>query len=302
MKSIMFLSILSLPVGFFTTPLRAQKATTRTPAAAMALQRGASSFLGIGVAEIDSERAKSLNLKDEHGIEVKSVEAESPAAKAGIKEGDVVLEYDGQRVEGTEQFMRLVRETPAGRQAKLLISRNGANQTLIATIGKRPSGFFAYTGDADAFRDSFEGFQRELDTFNRQLPRGPEIRMPDMPQNLMSWRSQTLGIESESLGSQLAEYFGVKQGVLVRSVNKGSAAEKAGLKAGDVIVKVDDKKVAGPREMASILRESRSKKTVPVMIVRNRSEMTLHVTLDENSSNRDFFFGPGTIRFLPNEL
>ena len=75
----------------------------------------AGSFLGIGVQEIDTERAKALNLREERGVEVTRVEDDSPAAKGGIKMGDVVLEYNGERVEGVEQFMRMVRETPPGR-------------------------------------------------------------------------------------------------------------------------------------------------------------------------------------------
>lgn len=81
------------------------------------------SFLGVGVKEIDEERAKALKLRDEYGVEVTNVEEDSPASKAGLKTGDVVLEYNGQRVEGTEQFVRFVRETPTGRTVKLLVSR-----------------------------------------------------------------------------------------------------------------------------------------------------------------------------------
>src|SRR5580704_11146521 len=177
-----------------------------------------SSFLGVGVTDIDAERTKALHLKEEHGVEVTSVDADSPAAKAGVKVSDVVLEYNGQRVEGIDQFLRLVRETPVGRQVKLLISRNGATQTLTATTGSRSVKDFVWSGD---------GFR-----FN--MPPMPPIRIPDMPRSLMMWQSRTLGVESEPLsGSQLGDYFGAKDGVLIRSVIKGSAAEKAGLKAGD---------------------------------------------------------------------
>src|SRR6266478_9621870 len=112
------------------------------------VQNAGSSFLGVGVSEIDSERAKALNLKEERGVEVKSVEDDSPAAKAGVKVGDVVLDYNGQRVEGSEQFVRFVRETPVGRAVKLLVSRNGAAQTLTATIASRPSNMI-YLGSDD---------------------------------------------------------------------------------------------------------------------------------------------------------
>ena len=113
---------------------------------------GSGSFLGVGVADIDAERAKALNLKEEHGAEVKAVDDDSPAAKAGIKVGDVILEYNGQRVEGMGQFVRLVRETPVGRQVKLLVSRGGATQTLTATVAERRGGRFF--NDEDFFQTS----------------------------------------------------------------------------------------------------------------------------------------------------
>jgi serine protease Do len=244
----------------------------RRASRAAVIRPGGGSFLGIGVAEVDSERARTLNLKEERGVEVKSVEPDSAASKAGFKEGDVVLEYNGQRVEGSEQFIRLVHETPVGRPVKLLIWRSGQTQTIAVTMGKREGPRFIEFGP---------------EQFEMPIPRIPEIRIPDTPRMFTSWRSTTLGIESESLGSQLAEYFGVKDGVLVRAVVKGSAAEKAGLKAGDVIVKVDDRKVAGPREIADALRSLRAKKTFPVTVVRDRKEMKLSVILDDDASIRE---------------
>jgi serine protease Do len=99
---------------------------------------------------------------------------------------------------------------------------------------------------------------------------------------VMSWRSGALGIEAESLKTQLAEYFGVKEGVLVRQVSKGSAAEKAGIKAGDVITKVDNEKVSTPGKVTGAFRSALpKKKTIPVTVVRNRQETTLNVTIEE---------------------
>src|SRR5580693_6066796 len=112
---------------------RARTAGNRT----ITIRKAGGSYLGIGVAEIDAERAKALNLKEVRGVEVKSVDHDSPAAKAGLKESDVVLEYNGQRIEGTEQFVRLVRETPIDRQVKMLVWHNGAAETMTATIGHR---------------------------------------------------------------------------------------------------------------------------------------------------------------------
>lgn len=222
---------------------------------------GSSSYLGIGVLEVNAERAKALKLTEERGVEVRSVEEDSPAAKAGLKEGDVVLEYNGQRVEGAEQFIRMVRETPAGRQSRLIVSRGGATQTLTATIGQR-SGTRIFGGKV-------------------VIPeiRIPEIHIPDVPRSQMAWSSSLLGIQSESLQSQLAGFFGVKEGVLVKSVVRGSAAEKAGILAGDVIVKVDGAAVSTPREISSRLRTG---KAMQITLVRQKKEMNLSVTPEEN--------------------
>jgi serine protease Do len=234
------------------------------------------SYLGVAYVEIEPDRAKQLHLKEQSGVEVTCVDEGSPAAKAGLKPGDVVLEYNGERVEGGEQFIRLVRETPPGRVAKLLVWRNGANQTLAATIGQRQPGSMAFSLNDDTLALSPPPMP--------EIPTMPTIRIPDIPRALMSWRSPVLGIESESLNPQLAEFFGVKEGVLVRSVVANSIAEKSGFKAGDVVIKVDGEKVAAPGEISGILQSARAKKTLPVVVVRHQKEIVLNITLEENSS------------------
>ena len=103
--------------------------------------------------------------------------------------------------------------------------------------------------------------------------------MPGMP---MPANTPMLGIMGEPLGQekQLAEYFGVEDGVLVKSVNRGAAADKAGIKAGDVILRVDDSNTSTTRDIAMALRAARSKKTVTVLVMRNHKEMPITVTLD----------------------
>ncbi|MBI4873890.1 MAG: PDZ domain-containing protein [Acidobacteria bacterium] len=242
------------------------------------------SFLGVGVAEVDSDRAKALKLSEESGVEITNIEENSPAAKAGLQKGDVVLEYNGQRVVGTEQFVRLVRETPAGRQVKMLINRGGAAQTVTATVDRRTA-------------------RRSTGTFAMPRFEMPDIdiRIPDIPRANMSWRSPVLGVEAESIESQLAEYFGVKEGVLVRSVVKNSAAEKAGLKAGDVIIKVDAAKVTSPRDVSNAVRNKRAG-TFPVTLMRERKETTLNVTIEEpQKSEREIRPRARTVRSAPSE-
>ena len=221
------------------------------------------SFLGVNVAELDNERARALGLPEERGVEVTLIEPEGPAAKGGLKAGDVVLEYNGQRVEGTEQFVRLVRETPPGRQVKRLVHRGGSAQTITLTTGTRKS----------------RGYVTGFTAPRIEIPE--LLHLPDVPKALLSWRSASLGIEAESLESQLADYFGVKEGVLVRSVMRGSAAGKAGLKAGDVIVKVDNTPVATPREITSAIRSLRSR-SATLAVVRNRQEISINVSLEDD--------------------
>ena len=222
------------------------------------------SYLGVGVAEVDAARAKELNLKEERGVEIRKVETDSPAEKAGLKEGDVVLEYNGQPVEGTESFIRMVRETPVGRSARLLISRGGASQTLTAAIGRRKGA--------------------EARTFSFSMPSPPDIHI-DLPRPLQLLRSPRMGVETEPVSGQLADYFGAKEGVLVRSVEKDSPADKAGMKAGDVIVKVDEEKIIRTGDISNALRHSADKKTIPVQVVRNRKEMTVNLEMPERPTS-----------------
>ncbi len=231
--------------------------------------RHGGSFLGVGVEEINGERARALNLKEERGVEIRNVEEDSPAAKAGLKDNDVVLEYNGQRVEGAEQFIRMVGETPIGRKVNLLIWRNGASQTVSATIEAR----FGREGSLPFVYDPQVA----------PIPPMPQIRMPDMPNPFFSFQSPMVGIESEKLNPQMAEFFGVKEGVLVRSVEKQSAAEKAGLKAGDVVIKVAGNGVSKPRDISVQMRSGREKKSVPFTVIRNHKEMTVEVKLEEQS-------------------
>ncbi len=236
------------------------------------VQKPGGGYLGIGGLDISSDRAKALNLKEERGVEVSSLAEDGPAAKAGLKEGDVVLEFNGQPVQGTTQFQRLVRETPAGRQVKIAVWRAGAMQTLTATVGEnRQTATVIAPGDGP---------------WNFSMPEVPSMPNIEMPRFQMSTQNPMLGIVGESLApeDQLAEFFGVQEGVLVRSVKKGSAAEKAGLKAGDVITKVDDSKVTSSSEITRVLRGLKSKKSFGVTVIRNKKEMPLTVTMESTGS------------------
>jgi serine protease Do len=214
-------------------------------------------YLGVGLQEITPERAKALKLPNESGVEITSVIHDSPADKAGLRPGDVIVAYNGQKIEGFEQFSRMVRETPVGGDAKLDIVRGGAAQNVIAKIEARP--------------------------LPRILPGGgvpfavPGVPMPDIPRIFQGMNSPMLGIEAESIDGQLAQYFGAKDGgVLVRSVLKNSPAEKAGMKAGDVVLRVDDIKVMNAADISARLRAAQGK-AVQLSVLRDRKDMNFSV-------------------------
>lgn len=227
---------------------------------------GESGWLGVAVEEITAEKAKELKLPGEHGVLLREVEADSPAAKAGLKVNDVITEYNGQRVEGVAQFRRLVRETPAGRTVQLTVWRDARSQTVSAQLGDWGS----------QIRSRVKVLGPGEFNFN--------FKMPDIHANIFaSTRRPTIGISGEDLSGQLGNYFGAPdgEGVLVREVNPGSPAEKAGLKAGDVIIKVDGERVRSVSDLREKLMGKHEKKSVAVGLIRKGSEMTLNVEIEQ---------------------
>jgi serine protease Do len=252
--------------------------------AATRLALAQTTYLGIGVQDIDSERAKALKMSEERGVEVTSITPDSPAAKAGLKEGDVVMEYNGEKVQGGEQLTRLVRETPVGRQVRLGVWRNGSMQTVTASVAAREPIWNNREGDMLYFRNlNVPGVPGVPMPPLPPMPAMPSMQSLDIPRLFTLERSGMLGIEGEPLtrGNQLAEFFGVQEGVLVKSVIRNSAAEKAGIKAGDVVVRVGESKVSNTREITAAMRGMRSQKSFPVIVMRNKKEVSITVKVDD---------------------
>jgi serine protease Do len=233
-----------------------------------------SGWLGVEIGEVTPENAKDLKLSATRGVVIQDVEPSSPAAKAGLKEHDVVLQYDGQTVEGSVQFRRLVRETPAGRTVALVISRDGATQNLSVELADRSS--YYEKKMQGTMRDFGKPFALATPNFDFNIS-SPEIF------SMMDMRTPLLGISAEDLTGQLGSYFGApnNSGVLIREVRSGTPADKAGLKAGDVIVKVDGKPVAALSELRDQLRDKGDGKTVNLGVLRKGSEMNVPVTIEK---------------------
>ena len=234
-----------------------------------------SSWLGVETQEVTGEKAKELKLSAERGVVLGKIIPDSPAAKAGLKENDVVTEINGQRVEGAAQFRRMLHEIPAGRTIQLSVWRDGRSQTLNATLGK-----------SEERHRSMKMVAPTPGTFAFRMPDMNVI--PDIPS--MEWNggmlfggSPRLGIDAEDLSGQLGTFFGAPdgEGILVREVNSGSAAEKAGVKAGDVITSIDGDRIRSVGELREKLSAKRDEKdkAVKLGVLRNKSALTLNVEL-----------------------
>jgi len=242
--------------AFAQTSQRARSATLRA-----AMERG---YLGVGFIELTEDRVKALGLKNDNGVEVTSVGENSAAAKAGLKVHDVILEVNGKAIEDAGQFIRSISESPAGTKVGMTIWRSGVKHTVTATLDSRPENPFLLPPDA----------------VMPPMPPMPPSGLWDgnAPLSSLSGSGALVGFEGETLSPQLAEYFGVKDGVLVRTVGPRTPAERAGLKAGDVVTKVNGTPVASPREILGLVR-AKNAKVVSFTVVRNKKEISLSVEI-----------------------
>jgi predicted metalloprotease with PDZ domain len=236
------------------------------------------SYLGVDIRDVTTERLAALKLKEERGVEITMVDADAPAGKAGLKEHDVILEFNGTAVESEEQIRRLIREVPPGRTVTLGISRDGAPMKISVQL-------------ADHTTVAAQARPRIMVPRVQVFPRNGM----DLPFQIQTY-SSVLGVQTESLTRQLGDYFGVKdgEGVLVRSVEKGSAAEKAGLKAGDVIIKADNEKLTDHSDLSHILRSHRTGGKMTLVVMRDKHEQTFTVTLPDRGSRDSSFLNLDT--------
>ncbi|MFY9554504.1 MAG: PDZ domain-containing protein, partial [Blastocatellia bacterium] len=262
------------------------------------LAAGDGGYLGVYLEEVTPERTKELGLKEERGAIVMKVVADSPAEKSGLKENDVIVSFNGRRVDSVREIQRLLNETPAERAVQLEVIRGGSRQTLSTTLAKRSLQSFRMLGpnvDEKFLRQNEEAMKRAEEAIKRSeealkdsqgklhaLPRGFGDFTFVNPGEFALFSTSRLGISAESLTAQLAEFFGVKdgKGVLVASVEDNSAAAKAGIKAGDVIIAVDDQKIDNLGALIKSL-SGKTEGTLPVKIVRNHAEQTINVTLEK---------------------
>ncbi len=232
---------------------------------------GGSSYLGVDIADVSAERLAELKLKEEHGAEVTMVDQDAPAGKAGLHEHDVIVSLNGAAVESAAQLRRMIKETPAGRVVTLGISRDGQSMTIKAQLADRHKSM---------------AWEPKMPVMP-EMPKMPSVPDFDVPVSVVIVHSSLRsGLMVENITQQLGDFFGVKdgKGVLVRSVEKGSRGEKAGFRAGDVVVKVNNQPVHDTSDFTHALRSS-SGGTAAVTVMREKREQNLTLTLPEKKDS-----------------
>jgi len=251
--------------------LAAQEKDTERVARSYVVRAGGSGgYLGISIGEVTAETVEELGLRAERGVWIQDVGEDTPASRAGLLKDDVIVTWNGTAVEGTVQLQRFLRETPAGRTITVAVIRNGNQRNVSVEVGERES-FGGAWSQSDMARELGERVRSSV----RAIPhiRGFQFMT----------RGGRMGASVQSLDGQLAEYFGLRDGrggVLINSIGDDTPSEKAGLKAGDVILSVDGTDVADPGDLISAILEA-DEGPVSLRILRDKKERTVTVELPE---------------------
>jgi serine protease Do len=229
----------------------------------------------IGVSIRDVEKAEADRQHVTGGAVVEEVRPDTPADKGGVKKSDIIVEFDGERVRSARQFSRLVQETMPGREVTATVVRDGQKKDLRLTPSEGRGEMSVFlNGDDGTLRNRFGGDFGDLPNLADRM-RVFNFNL-DVPGALSGRR---LGVTVDELTNQLADYFGAKDGVLVTAVTDGTAASRAGLKAGDVITSINGASVRSRDDLVRALRDATANE-VTIGIVRDKKESSVKATLE----------------------
>ncbi len=243
-------------------------------------------YLGVDLRNVSEDQIAALKLKEPRGAEIIGVDHDAPACKAGLLLHDVVLQMNGQAIEGEDQLRRMLRETPPGKQVTFLISRDGQQQTFQVQLSTREE------VERQAWQQHYVVPEPTDGSYSAPSAHaGNSFLAPSKSTTVKGTHSflgttmlvsaSYTGAKLEVMGPQLAEFFGAQSssGLLVRSVDPNSPAADAGLRAGDVVVKVNALQVASASDWSKTIHENRGH-PVNLVVLRDRKEHTLTLTPD----------------------
>jgi serine protease Do len=242
-------------------------------------------YLGVATEDVSKENMARYGMRDVRGVGITEVMKDSPAEKAGLRKDDVILRFDGESVTSVRKLTRLVSEASADQTVRITVSRGGAEQEVSATLSKHDFGGLLRGKIND---EVWKGIDKDF----------PKIEMGNLGDLgdgnfVFAFGNRRIGVSTQTLSKQLADYFGVKDGgVLVTSVAENGPGAKAGLKAGDVITAIDGEKVTSPGEITRAL-DKKETGDVTLTVIRDKNMRT--VTLTPEKTEHPNIFKTGTL-------
>jgi len=247
------------------------------------LSHSSPGYLGVLVTDVDNDSAAKLKVKEGRGALITLIDHDAPAGQVGLRVNDVVLELNGQKIEGAEQFGRMLHEMPAGHKITILISRDGNQQSLEVQLCDRKKMEQEVWNKLRQQGDSISPAPA-LGIFNGSGEAGtPGFRIPFFGSTL------NVGAAVEPLMAQTADVLGIQTGILVKTVTRKSEAAAAGLKPHDVILKVGTESISTTADWDRALRSNQNK-PVQVTIFRDGKQQVLNLQVDSkhNKSEVDY--------------
>jgi len=190
-------------------------------------------WLGVAIQQMTPDLAKTFGLKQADGALVSDVVEGSPAEKAGLKQGDVIVEFDGRKVKSSTELPQIVGATPVGKEVVLKVVRDGTELPLQVKVG--------------------------------------ELKDEQLAAMVPSSTKSKLGIEVQQLTPELSRKFGLKddKGVVITGVEPDSPGEEAGLRPGDLLLEVNRSKVGTVNQVKKALEKARADEPAVLLVRRN---------------------------------
>ena len=235
---------------------------------------GPPGYLGVWVDDVDNDKAQSLKLKEAHGAVITLIDHDAPAGQIGLRVNDVVVQFNGQAVDGAEQLRRMLKEIPPGRKVSLEFSRDGNIQTVAVEL----------VDHRVMAHDVWNKLGKNSDTPPQNpgmgvLPGGGDAPLPGMFHMPIFGSTLNVGAMVEPLTGQMAEYLGVPNGLMIKTVAHKSEAASAGFKAHDIILKVGLDAITTLADWDRALHFNQGKQ-VQVTILREGRQQTLILQVD----------------------